>query len=156
MEQYRTSKDALTKCELKGSILPQTEIDTDQIISLLELSEGDQQAAEKLKIGLDRKSILWNNVYSLYYDALHKIVDSYLRFDKITSLNHICLFAYLCEKHPELEIDWNFFEKIRTKRNGINYYGQKASYNDWNSIEIQARLYIKMIQEEVQKKLQKD
>ncbi len=154
MEQYRSAADALKRCELKGSIIPQEDVDKEQILSLLELSHGDRQAAEKLKIGLDNKSILWNNVYSLYYDALHKVIDAYLRFDKITSLNHICLFAYLCENHPELEIDWNFFEKIRTKRNGINYYGQKANHSDWNSIEIQAKLYLNLIQTQVEKKLQ--
>ncbi len=153
MEQYRTAADALKKCELKGSILPLANIDKEQIKSLLDLSYGDLLAAEKLSQGLDAKSILWNNIYTNYYDALHKIIDAFLRFDNITSLNHICLFAYLCEKHPELELNWDFFEKIRTKRNGINYYGQKTYQIDWKHIEIQTKLYHKTIEIELLKKL---
>jgi len=153
MPEFRTSNEALRKCEINGQILPALEIDIDKIKALIEFSDGDQEAALKLMQGLDEKSILWNNAYIAYYDALHKLVDAYLRFDKITSLNHLCLFSYLCEKHPELELDWNFFEKIRTKRNGVQYYGQKASKEDWTLIQLQMKLYIRVLEKAIEKKL---
>ncbi|MBI5392534.1 hypothetical protein HZA96_01570 [Candidatus Woesearchaeota archaeon] len=120
---------------------------------MIELSTGDQEVAAKIKKDLHKESIIWNNVYCCYYDALHKLVEAYLMFDKITSLNHLCLFAYLCEKHKELELDWNFFERIRTKRNGINYYGQKVTYDNLKSIEIQVKLYISLLEKEITKKI---
>jgi len=65
--------------------------------------------------------------------------------DKVKSQNHQCLFSYLCAKHPELELDWGFFEKIRTKRNGVHYYGNPISKNDWKEIELQLGLYVNTI-----------
>ena len=153
MSDFRTSKESLEKCKIKGQILTIEEFDVDHIKSLVELSDGDIKAGEKLMKGLNDNNVLWNNVYNSYYDAIHKLVDAYLRFDKISSINHLCLFVYLCEKHPELELDWNFFEKIRTKRNGINYYGTSVSYKDFKEIELQIKLYIKTLKKAIEKKL---
>lgn len=153
MFEIRTSQEAFEKCQVQGQIVPRAEINVDEIKALLELSEGDKEAGNKLMKGLDKSSILWNNVFTSFYDALHKLVDAYLRFDKITSLNHICLFAYLCEKHSELELDWAFFEKVRTKRNGVEYYGQKTIREDFVSIEVQMSLYISTLKKAIDKKL---
>ena len=92
-------------------------------------------------------------MYKLYYDVLHELAESLLRFDRIKIDNHQCLFAYLCEKHPELEFNWDFFEKIRTKRNGINYYGSPVNGNDWKEVELQTILYIRKLREEIEKKV---
>lgn len=106
-------------------------------------------------------SILWTiilnlsriSVYKLYYDALHELVESFLRFENVKIENHQCLFAYLCEKYQEFEFSWDFFEKVRTKRNGINYYGTPVSFDDWREVEIQFYLYIKRLKEEIKKNL---
>jgi len=96
----------------------------------------------------------FNSAYKLFYDVLHIVVEAYLCFDKVKSLNHQCLFAYLCEKHPELELSWDFFEKIRTKRNGINYYGQPVNSKDWKEIELQMGMYIKLIRKAIKEKIE--
>lgn len=67
--------------------------------------------------------------------------------------NHQCLFAYLCETYPELELSWEFMEKIRTKRNGINYYGALITYYDWKETELQFILYSNKLIEEIEKRL---
>ena len=84
---------------------------------------------------------------------MHELVESFLRFDNIKVDNHQCLFAYLCEKHLELEFSWDFFEKIRTKRNGINYYGIPIDFTEWKESEIQFKLYINILEEEIMDKL---
>jgi hypothetical protein len=38
---------------------------------------------------------------------------------------------------PSIDKILNFFEKIRTKRNGINYYSSKVSEKDWKEVKIQ-------------------
>jgi len=76
-----------------------------------------------------------------------------LRFEKVKIDNHQCLFVYLCEKHSELDFNWDFFEKVRTKRSGINYYGVPVNYSDWKETEIQFKLYIKKLKEEINKML---
>jgi hypothetical protein len=153
MVEERTAKEALKKCQITGQILPLAEIDTDIITTIVSLAVGDQTIADNALKNLNSSSILWNTIYSLYYDALHKVVTAYLRFDGIQSSNHICLFAYLCEKHPELELDWKFFEKIRTKRNGIHYYGQGVIAADWKAVELQMKLYIKTLKNSISKKV---
>jgi len=75
--------------------------------------------------------------------------------DKIKSRNHLCLFAYLCEKYPALELDWNFFEKIRTKRNGIAYYGAPVNDKDWKEATVQFQLYIDLLKKEIKQGLER-
>lgn len=76
-----------------------------------------------------------------------------MRFERIKTDNHQCLFAYLCEKHNALEFNWEFFEKIKTKRNGINYYGSPVTFSDFKEIELQFKLYSKKLIDEIKKKL---
>lgn len=153
MPKYLTKKEAFMKCKREGKFIIVEEIDLEKIKSTLLIAEGDVEAANSIKKNLPKKSNQWNGVYKLYYDALHELVESFLRFEKVKIDNHQCLFVYLCEKHPKFEFSWDFFERVRTKRNGINYYGTPVDFNDWREVEIQFNLYIKKLKEEVQKKI---
>ncbi len=153
MPKYLTQKEAFMKCKKEGKFIFIDETDIEKIKSTLAIAEADIESANFIKKNLSRKSNQWNSVYKLYYDALHELVESFLRFEKIKIDNHQCLFAYLCEKHPELELSWDFLEKVRTKRNGISYYGIPVSSDDWKETEIYFILYIKRLKEEIKKKL---
>jgi len=153
MPKYLSQKEAFRKCEIEGKFIPQEDIDINKIKAIVNLSESDLKSAKELKKILLKESNHWSSVYKLYYDALHELVEAFLYFDKIKSNNHQCLFAYLCEKHSELELNWDFFEKIRTKRNGINYYGVSITYQDLKEIEIQVNLYFSIIKKEIDKKI---
>ncbi len=150
MPKYLTLNEAFQKCKKQGKLIPTAETDTENIRSTTKIAEGDIEAA---KILISNKGN-WNSAYKLYYDALHELVEAYLRFDRIKSDNHQCLFSYICQNHPELELDWDFFEKIRTKRNGINYYGTPIAPEDWKEVELQFDLYAKKLKEEIKKKLE--
>lgn len=153
MPKYLAQKEAFLKCQKEGKFIITEETDTEKIKSTLKIAGSDVEAAKVIKKNLPKQSDLWNSIYKLYYDALHELSESYLRFEKIKTDNHQCLFAYLCEKFPELEFSWDFFEKVRTKRNGINYYGVPVSFEDWKEVELQFSLYIKKLKEEIAKKL---
>ena len=153
MPEYITQKEAFLKCKKEGKFIIIEETNLDKIKSTLTIAEGDIDAANSLKKDIPKQSNQWNSIYKLYYDALHELVESFLRFEKIKIDNHQCLFAYLCEKHPELEFNWDFFEKVRTKRNGINYYGTPVNLNDWKEVEVQFFIYIKKLKEEIKKKI---
>ena len=116
MPVFRNKQDVYDRCISEGLLKPQEKVNIDKIKSSLKIAEEDLESAKDI---LSKKR--WNSAYKIYYDVLREITESYLSFDKIKSSNHQCLFAHLCEKHPKLELDWKFFEKIRTKRNGINY-----------------------------------
>jgi hypothetical protein len=156
MPEYLTQKEAFLKCKKEGRFIVTEEIDLEKIKSTLTIAEGDVESANILKKNLQKESNQWNSVYKLYYDALHELVESFLRFEKIKVDNHQCLFSYLCEKHAELEFSWEFFEKVRTKRNGINYYGTPIKQEDWKEVELQFGLYIKKLKEELKKKIKEN
>lgn len=153
MPKYLTQKEAFQKHKKEGRFIVTEGIDLENIKSTLFIAEGDIESAGSLKKNLPKESRQWNSVYKLYYDALHELAEAFLRFDKVKIDNHQALFAYLCEKHPELELSWDFFEKLRTKRNGINYYGSPINYQDWKEVEIQFKLYLNKIKEEIKKKI---
>lgn len=153
MPKYLAIKEAFRKCEIEGKFIPQKDVDIDKIKSMVEISKSDLESGKDLKKNLSKQSMQWSSVYKLYYDALHELVDAFLSFDRIKSNNHQCLFAYLCEKNPELELDWDFFEKVRTKRNGINYYGTPVTQEDWKEIELKMTIYIRALREAVEKRI---
>ena len=153
MPKYLTQKEAFLKCTKEGKFIIIEDVDTEKIKSTLKISEGDTESADYIKKALPNESNQWNSVYKLYYDAIHELTESFLRFEKVKIDNHQCLFAYLCEKHQELDFNWDFFEKIRTGRNGINYYGIPVNSNDWKEVEIQFKLYIRKLKEEIKNKL---
>ncbi|MBI2673034.1 hypothetical protein HYX19_02130 [Candidatus Woesearchaeota archaeon] len=153
MPKYLTQNEAFMKCRKEGNIIVIEDVDTEKVKSILNIADADVEAANYIKKNLPKQSNQWNSVYKLYYDALHELVESFLRFERIKIENHQCLFVYLCEKHPELEFNWDFFEKVRTKRNGINYYGLPINFDDWKEVELQFNLYIKKLKEETKKKI---
>ena len=153
MPKYLTQEEAFLKCTKEGKFIITEEVNLERIKSAFKISVGDTGSADYLRKNILKESNHWNSVYKLYYDALHELAGSFLRFERIKIDNHQCLFAYLCEKHPELDFSWDFFEKIRTKRNGINYYGTPIDHNDWKEAEIQFKLYIKKLREEINKRL---
>lgn len=153
MREFKDENEAHLACSKDGMLLPRAEINTDKISTMLELSQSDIEAANMLLKANQGGNFHWNTIYKLYYDALHSLVEAFLIFDKIKSRNHQCLFAYLCVKHSELDFSWNFFEKARTKRNGISYYGQPVNKKDWKEIEVQMKLYINTLKKEIEKKL---
>ncbi|MDD9954178.1 MAG: hypothetical protein OXR66_07645 [Candidatus Woesearchaeota archaeon] len=126
------------------------EVDKEKIQSMVRIAAGDISAAERLKKELDDESIEWNSVYKLYYDAIHELTEAFLRFDFVKSANHQCLFAYLCEKYA---YEFRFFETMRKKRNGINYYGTAVQHTDWQHIEEQFYTYVRKLQKNIEERL---
>ena len=153
MPKYLTQEEAFNKCKKEGMFIVTEQVDKNRIKPTIGIAEADIKSAELLKKTLQKDSNQWSSVYKLYYDALHELTESLLRFEKVKIDNHQCLFVYLCKKHPELEFNWDFFEKVRTKRNGINYYGTPVSFNDWKEVELQFSLYIKKLKEEIKKRI---
>ena len=141
-------EEAYDKCTADGEIIFNLELDEDRVKSMLAIAEEQWRAAKSL---VDQK--LWNSVYKLHYDVLHLLVEAVLLLGKVKCKNHLCLFAYLCQKYPKLELDWNFFEKVRTKRNGITYYGNPVNDQDWKAVSLQFNLYIKLLIGEVKERI---
>ena len=140
MRKTKTAEEVYNSCLADGCINEIRDVNIDKVKSLLDNADTNISTAQIIIKAIDKKAKEWMNVYINYYEALRIVTESFLIFDKVSISNHQCMFAYLCIKHPELELNWNFFEKIRTKRNGINYYGEQVKYEDWKDIETQTRL----------------
>lgn len=110
--------------------------------------------AEYIEFLLKQKIINWRIIYTLYYDVLRELCEALIKCDGIKISNHQGCFAYICIKFPDLELDWNFFERIRTTRNRNKYEGGDISRSDWKTIEIQIRLYVSTLKQALEKKLE--
>ena len=151
MPRPKTLPETYDSCLADGQVKACQDIDEQKIRSLLENASTNIESAEILSKNLARDAKGWMNVYTLYYEALRICAEALLLLVNIKSNNHQCLFAALCIKYAALDLDWNFFERIRTKRNGVNYYGQQITFSDWKSIDVQMKLYIFTLREEIEK-----
>jgi hypothetical protein len=154
MYKERTQEKIYTQCITDGSIINIEHLDQKKIKSMVKLALNDWNTIKGLIKKTPKDSGGWNIFYKTHYDTLPALADAFIRFDKIKVRTHECLFTFLCEKHPELELDWGFFDKVRTKRNGSMYYGEAISYDDWKEIEIQINLYINTLKTAVEEKLE--
>jgi len=151
MPKYLTQQEAFLKCKKDGKFVPIEDLDFDKVKSMLAIAQTDQNSADIIVKHISETSSSWSSVYKLYYDVLHQLAEAFLHLQKIKIDNHQCLFAYLAEKYVDLELNWEILEKIRTKRNGINYYGTLVGFRDWKEVELPICLYIQKIREEILK-----
>ena len=154
MHNERTQKIIFQKCSAEGSFINLSQVDTGLIKTMHDIALLDLNTLKKWNTG-EKTGGDWNALLKIGYDTLHILPAAFLQLDNIQAERHECLFAYLCEKHPELDFDWNFLDKIRTLRNKSIYYGKPASYDDWKSVEFQLILYINTLKKAVEEKLNK-
>jgi hypothetical protein len=141
------------KCNGTGHVKVKNEVDIELINSLAKVAKNGLDFIRYKAEGIKRDSPHWTFVFRDYYEALRTLIEAYLLFDRIEIDNHQCKNAYICFKHPELELDWEFLETIRLKRNAINYRGQMLKYDDWKSFELKFDLHINAMNAEIEKKL---
>jgi hypothetical protein len=150
-----TSSEVYARCEREGFIVKQEEVDTEKIRHMVSLSDAELRMTVCALDYAKENAFGWSVVYRIHYDAFHQLAEAFTRFDRIKTGNHQCLFANLCEKHPDLELNWDFLEKIRTKRNGIQYYGKPVTFADWKEMEVPIKIYIATFKKAIEEKLAK-
>jgi hypothetical protein len=65
------------------------------------------------------------------------MTDALLLLDDLKTSNHQCAFAYVCSTYPQLGLNWEFVEEVRTQRNAVNYKGKLISKEQWDQIKIE-------------------
>ena len=115
-------------CLVQGKYNEKNTVDTELIKSLNDVSEKGLAFIKEKSKGIKKDSTDWAFVFRDYYESLRGLIEAHLLFDQIEADNHQCKNAYICIKHPELELDWNFLETVRLKRNHINYRGKLLRY----------------------------
>ena len=141
------------KCVTAGNIREKTIVDTELIKSLKDVAERGLSFIKGKSKDIPKNSTDWTFVFRDYYESLRELIEAFLLFDKVAAENHQCKNAYLCSKHSELDLDWNFLETARLKRNAINYRGQFLKYEDWSKFRIQFNLHISKLLNEIEERL---
>lgn len=150
MRPFENKEEAYNWCIREGNIIFQEESNEERARANLQIADEYLKNAKNCAA---QKS--WNTAYTLFYDSLHLLVEALLILERVKSRNHQCLFTYLCVKHPELELNWDFFEKVRTKRNGINYYGTPVTERDWKEAALEFQLNIDLFKRKIKEQLEK-
>ncbi len=128
-------------------------VDIELIKSLKAVAEQGLLFINAAAKNIPKESTNWTFVFRDYYESLRGLIEACLLFDGIEADNHQCKNAYICFKHPELELNWEFLETIRLKRNAINYRGQLLKYDDWKVFKLNFELHINALKKEIEKKL---
>ncbi|MBI4439666.1 hypothetical protein HY638_01730 [Candidatus Woesearchaeota archaeon] len=128
-------------------------VDIELIKSLKIVAEKGLEFINSKSKYILKESTDWTFVFRDYYESLRGLIEAYLLFEGIEADNHQCKNAYICFRHPELELDWEFLETIRLKRNAINYRGQLLKYDDWKSLKLKFELHINALNREIERKL---
>src|SRR3989344_5312211 len=139
-------------CTSTGSIKEKS-VDIELIKSLKIVAEKSLEFINSKSKDIPKDSTDWTFVFRDYYESLRGLIEAYLLFDGIVADNHQCKNAYICFKHSELELDWEFLETIRLKRNAINYRGQLLKYDDWKMLKLNFELHINVLRKEIEKRL---
>ena len=98
--------------------------------TLLENAELDIDSLKDATALFEKKNnfgLLWSN----HYEIIRQLVAGILLFEKTISNNHKCLYAYICTKHKEWEIDWETIETMRLLRNSVHYEGRPVTAEIW-------------------------
>ncbi len=145
--------DKTYKFCLSSGSLKEKRIDQELIKSLKSVAEKGLEFINHRSKDISKDSTDWTFVFRDYYESLRGLIEAYLLFDGIEADHHQCKNAYLCFKHPELELNWEFLETIRLKRNRINYRGLLLKYEDWNSLKLNFELHLSALKKEIELKL---
>lgn len=133
--------------------IKEKQFDIELIRSIKTVSEKCLAFIKDRSKDIPQDSSDWTFVFRDYYESLRGLIEAYLLFDGIRADNHQCKNAYLCFQHKQLNLDWDFLEMIRLRRNAINYRGQLLRYRDWKALEFNFELHIMALKKEIEKKL---
>src|SRR3989338_4482972 len=139
-------------CTSTGSI-KEKQVDIELIKSLKIVAEKGLEFINSRTKDIPKDSTDWTFVFRDHYESLRGLIEAYLLFEGIEADNHQCKNAFICFKHPELELDWEFLETIRLKRNAINYRGQLLKYDEWKVLKLKFELHINALKRAIGKKL---
>jgi len=154
----KTKIDDLEKtyqlCKSMGNI-KEKHPDIELIKSVKNVSEMGLKFIKNKSKNISKDRNEWTFVFRGYYESLRGLIEAYLLFDGISSDNHQCKNAYLCFRHKELDLNWEFLETARLKRNAINYRGQLLKYGDWKTMKLNFELHFNALKKEVENKIEK-
>ena len=148
MPREKTLEGIYDTCLSDGLVRSVADANPLKICALMENARTHINSAGIFERALADAALEWMDVYTLHYEALRLYAQALLLLIRLDAPNHQCLFASLCMHYPHLELEWEFFERIRIRRNGAHYHGERISRADWQGIAFQMGLYIEALRKE--------
>ena len=149
MPKEKTPQEVYDELVTKGSY-EEAHLDKDEVRKVKNMAIEDYEFGKTLrKIENPNYRIIFN----IHYDVLRELCDQLMRFENQKISNHKGLFAFIILNFPDLGLDWNFLERIRTIRNQNKYQGTDITKEMWMKAELQMDLYISAIKKELKEKL---
>lgn len=127
--------------------------DLELIKSLKTVAEKGLDFINSLSKNIPKDSTDWTFVFRDHYESLRGLIEAFLLFEGIEADSHQCKNAYICFKHTELALNWEFLETARLKRNAINYRGQLLKYEDWKQFRLNFELHTSALKNAIEKKM---
>ncbi len=138
------------ECTDKKLLFETDDKDTTLINGLLDLAKHRREFFEKVKKESDNYPSLF---IEGYYEIIKELFTAILALDGWKALNHECLFAYIKEKHSDLDLDFDYLLELKDTRNSIDYRGVMVSSQIWNynklKIDLVINSLIKYIEEQI-------
>jgi hypothetical protein len=147
-------EEAYDRCTAEGLIRPRDEVDLEHIRSLIDASEQRLMRIKGNDMQFEQKTKNYSFILCDYYEVMRMLIDAFLSFDKVSISNHQCSNAYLCVKHPELELSWELLESMRLLRNSVNYEGKAVHEGQWKKLKMPFDVYIPSLKKAIKQKLQ--
>lgn len=148
MPKEKTPEEVYNDLVTQG-LYEEANLDKDEIQKVRKLAMKDYEYGKKLR---QNKDANWRVIFNIHYDAIRELCDLLMRFKKQKISNHQGLFAFIILNYPELELDWNFFEKVRSIRNKNKYAGEDIAKEKWKEVELRFDLYISTLSKEIEKR----
>ena len=149
MLKERTPQEVYNSLSRDGAY-EESGCDLDEIIKIKTMTLQDYEYGRILRKTSDQN---WRVIFNINYDVVRELCDVLMRFKKQKSSNHQGVFAFIVINFPDLDLEWKFFETLRTIRNNNKYRGTDISKETWKHVELQIDLCIKAIKEAIEKKL---
>ncbi len=106
---------------------------------LLNLAKHRKEFFEKVKKESENYPSLF---IESHYEIIKELFTAILAIDGWKALNHECLFAYIKERHSDLDLDFNYLLELKDTRNSIDYRGVMVSSQIWKENKLKIDLVI--------------
>jgi len=154
MTKIKELDEVYDSCIADGYLYNLKEADPERAKTFLENAEHDIDTLKEV-IPIMEKMKSYNLIWSSRYEIIRQLIDGILLMEKIKSDNHQCLFAYVCIKHKDWDIDWETIETMRLLRNRVHYDGRQIPGETWKEyklkFDVYTRTFIKILKEKLKR-----
>lgn len=151
MPKEKTPEEVYDELATQG-LYEEAHFDRDEVEKVRGMALEDYEFGKGLR---KMKAPNWRVIFNIHYDVLRELCDQLMRSKKQKTSNHQGLFAFIVLHFSDLELDWDFFEKIRTVRNQNKYKGADIGKETWKEVEAQMDIYISTVNKLLEVKLRR-